>query len=127
MEIIYQWQILQMDTKPQEGNLYDVVVNVNWGRTAKTVVNDIEYTAYNGGAYACQTPSETDFTAYPDLTFDQVVGWIESGTDVEQIDLYLQRQLDNEITPPVIVLPLPWVTTTTTTTYTPENLQPGLQ
>jgi len=39
----------------------------------------------------------------------------------------LQRQLDNEITPPVIVLPLPWVTTTTTTTYTPENLQPGLQ
>ena len=56
---------------------------------------------------SCGTPSSTDFTAYPDLTYEQVCGWLDSGLNVVEIDLGLQ-QIDNIINPPVIVLPLPW-------------------
>ena len=116
----FSWSIYLLETKPQEGNLMDVVIVVHWGRTA---VQD-QYTAYSYGTMACQTPSETDFTAYPDLTFDQVCGWLDAGLDVPAIDAGLQQNIDNQINPPVIVLPLPWSpepepTTTTTTTQAP--------
>jgi len=117
----FAWSVYQLDTAPMEGNLQDVVIVVHYGRTAV----EGEYTAYSYGTMACQTPSETDFTAYPDLTFEQVCGWLDAGLPVADIDAGLQQDIDNQINPPVIVLPLPWApepepTTTTTTTMAPE-------
>ena len=100
----FNWVINQMDTKPQEGNLNDVVVVVHWTRTAQD--GEINVSSY--GTMGCTTPSGTDFTAYPDLTYDQVCGWLDAGLDVASIDLGLQQQIDNIINPPIIVLPLPW-------------------
>jgi hypothetical protein len=117
----FSWSIYLLETVPQEGNLMDVVIVVHWGRTA---VQD-QYSAYSYGTMACTTPSETDFTAYPDLTFDQVCTWLDNGLDVPAIDAGLQQDIDNQINPPIIILPLPWSpepepTTTTTTTMAPE-------
>lgn len=109
MDIIYNWQIVQMNTKPQEGNLMDVVVNVSWVRIGTTIQNEITYTATTVGDFPCDTPSEADFTAYPDLTYDQVCGWLDAGLDVPVINTYLEQQLNNQINPPTIVLPLPWM------------------
>lgn len=115
------WSVYQLDTVPQEGNLMDVVITVHYGRTAV----DGEYTAYSYGTMGCQTPSETDFTAYPDLTFEQVCGWLDAGLPVESIDAGLQQDIDNQINPPVIVLPLPWQPEpTTTTTMPPPTPEP---
>ena len=117
------WSVYQLDTAPMEGNLQDVVITVHYGRTAV----EGEYTAYSYGTMGCATPSETDFTAYPDLTFEQVCGWLENGLDTASIDAGLQQNIDNQINPPVIVLPLPWVpepTTTTTTTQAPLPPEP---
>lgn len=108
MDILYTWQISQMNTKPKEGQLTDVVVNVDWIRKASTQVNENEYVTYSVGSFPCNTPSETDFTAYPDLTELQVIGWLESGMDISEIDNYLATQLNNAINPPVVILPLPW-------------------
>jgi len=114
------WSVYQLDTVPQEGNLIDVVITVHYGRTAV----EGEYTAYSYGTMGCATPSETDFTAYPDLTFEQVCSWLENGLDTASIDAGLQQNIDNQINPPVVVLPIPWLpeptTTTTTTTMAPE-------
>jgi hypothetical protein len=57
---------------------------------------------------ACQTPSETDFTAYPDLTYDQVCSWLDAGLDVSALDLNLDAQIENQVNPPIITLPLPF-------------------
>ena len=119
------WSVYQLDTVPMEGNLQDVVITVHYGRTAV----EGEYTAYSYGTMGCATPSETDFTAYPDLTFEQVCGWLENGLDTASIDAGLQQNIDNQINPPVIVLPLPWIpepepTTTTTTTMAPPPHEP---
>jgi len=109
MTTTYEWSVSQMDTKPQEGNLIDVVVTVHWRRNAVAVDGDKTYYGDIYGAMGCATPSETDFTAYPDLTFEQVCGWLDAGNDVEALNANLDAQIENQINPPIIVLPNPWL------------------
>ena len=93
-----------MDTKPTEDGLTDVVVTVHWTRVATE--GEIVVSSY--GTMNCTTPSSTDFTAYPDLTQEQVESWLDAGLDVPTIDLGLDKQIEDIINPPIIVLPLPW-------------------
>jgi hypothetical protein len=106
----YTWVINEMNVKPSEGNLQDVVININWTRSAVKEDNTIFYYCTQSGQYFCSIPSGTDFTPYEDLTFDQVCGWLDEGMDVPVIDSYLDTQIELQINPPVIVLPLPWET-----------------
>jgi hypothetical protein len=119
MQTVYNWVISQMDEKPQEGNLLDVVIAVHWRRNATLVFEDKTYFADTYGLFSCPTPSETDYTAYPNLTFEQVCGWLDAGMDVAAMDAKLDIEIEAQINPPVISLPLPWapvpVPTTTTT------------
>lgn len=103
----YKWIINQMNCVPQEGNLLDVVQTVHWTREATQ--GDIKVSVY--GSMACQTPSETDFTAYPDLTYEQVCSWLDAGLDVPALDANLDGQIENIINPPVVTLPLPFENT----------------
>ena len=107
----YNWVVNQMDTKPTEDGLTDVVSIVHWTRTAEQYVGAEPINVSSYGTMGCTTPSETDFTAYPDLTFEQVCSWLDAGLDVTAIDLGLDGQIENIINPPIIVLPLPWATT----------------
>ena len=100
----YNWVINQMDTIPKEGTLLDVVSVIHWSRIATQ--DEIVVSSY--GTMNCTTPSETDFTAYPDLTQAQVESWLDAGLDVPTIDANLDKQIENIINPPLIVLPLPW-------------------
>ena len=99
------WSVYQLDTAPTLDGLSDVVITVHYGRTAV----EGEYTSYSYGTMGCATPSETDFTAYPDLTFEQVCGWLENGLDTASIDAGLVANIENQINPPVVVKNLPWV------------------
>ena len=105
MNTNYFWSVYQLDTVPSIDGLVDVVITVHWGRTAV----EGEYTAYSYGTMGCATPSETDFTVYDDLTFEQVCGWLENGLDTEAIDAGLVANIENQINPPVVVKNLPWV------------------
>ena len=124
MTTTYNWAVSQMETKPQEGNLTDVVIKVYWTRQATAIDGNNTYYAQVSDMMECATPSETDFTAYPDLTFEQVCGWLDAGVDVAVRDEYLDSQIDAQVNPAVIVLPNPWIvirtTTTTSTTIVPE-------
>lgn len=101
----FKWVIMQLDTKPQEQGLQDVVSVVHWRRNAQ----DGQYIAESYGTMACETPSSTDFTAYPDLTQAQVESWLEAGLDVATIDKGLLEQIEMQKNPPIVVLPLPWI------------------
>ena len=93
-----------MDTAPSEDGLTDVVKTVHWRYEGK----DGEYTAEVYGSMACATPSETDFTAYEDLTYEQVCEWLVAGNNVEAMDLNLATQIENLKNPPIVNLPLPF-------------------
>lgn len=118
MEVVYSWILSQgcLETAPSLDGLTDVVVKVNWRRSATTVVDGKNYYTDVYGQMACTTPSPTDFTAYPDLTEAQVESWLDAGLDFPALDLNLYNSLENLINPPIIVLPNPWIPTTTTTT-----------
>ena len=106
--ITFAWQINGLNTTPSEDGLTDVVKSVQWTRTAEQFVGGEPINVYSFGTMPCETPSSTDFTAYPNLTYEQVCGWLNNGLDVEAIDLGLKQQIEKIINPPIINLPLPW-------------------
>ena len=99
-----KWIINQLDTAPSEDGLTDVVKVVYWTRTAQQ--GNINVSCY--GSMGCVTPSSTDFTAYPDLTYEQVCSWLDASMDVAALDLNLDAQIENQVNPPIVVLPLPF-------------------
>jgi hypothetical protein len=101
----YKWQINALDCIPKEGQMIDVVSIVHWSRLAEQ--ENIEVSIY--GTMSCPSPSKTDFTAYPDLTFEQICSWLEAALNVTELDSSLDSQIENIINPPILTLPLPWV------------------
>ena len=128
MEIVYNWVISSMNEYPKTSDdLTDVVFQVNWRRSATTIVNEKVYFVDTYDALNVPAPEPSDFTPYPDLTFYQVCDWLDAGLDVKAIDDRLAVQLEALINPPVVSLPLPWLpqpnTTTTTSTTTEAPLE----
>jgi hypothetical protein len=109
MATVYNWVISQMEEKPQEGSMLDVVTVIHWRRELNADIDGESYFTSTYGAYNCPTPSETDFTAYPDLTFEQVCGWLDAGAGVDEIDAALLVNVEKQINPPSVNLPFPWL------------------
>jgi hypothetical protein len=104
----YKWQINALDCVPKEGQMIDVVSIVHWSRIAEQFIGaeSIQVSIY--GTMGCASPSETDFTAYPDLTYDQICSWLDAGLNVAELDANLDSQIENIINPSIITLPLPF-------------------
>jgi hypothetical protein len=99
------WKIESMIVKPQDGSHSDVVVTAAWRCTAV----DGEYSASNYGSMGFAAPGDT-FIAYPDLTEDDVLGWIyANGVDKSEVEANVARELDMQVNPPTVPKPLPWV------------------
>jgi hypothetical protein len=52
------------------------------------------------------------FTPYEDLTLAQVVGWVQDALGENQVASYeanVAQQIADQIDPPVVAPPLPWV------------------
>ena len=107
------WLIERLLVKPVEGTLTDVVITADWrcNGTETTGSGDTEQT-YSGTCYgSCSfAPPSGSFTPYEDLTQDQVLQWCyENGVDKTAIEANVTAQIENQINPPVVTLPLPWV------------------
>ena len=98
------WIIERLLVKPTEGSLTDVVITADWR------CNGTDET-YSGTCYgSCSfAPPSGSFTPYEDLTQEQVLGWCyENGVDKTAIEANVTQQINDQINPPVVVLPLPW-------------------
>jgi hypothetical protein len=107
------WIIERLLVKPTEGSLTDVVITADWrcNGTETTGSEDTEQT-YSGTCYgSCSfAPPTGSFTPYPDLTQEQVLSWCyANGVDKSAIEANVTAQIEAQINPPVVVLPLPWV------------------
>jgi hypothetical protein len=103
------WFINQMDCVPKDADLIDFVVKVYWFRIAKETINEKEYLA---SVYDIQTFSKdevTNFIPYEDLTYEIVCEWLDSSLDVKSLDANLNIEIENQVNPPIVTLPLPWV------------------
>ena len=104
------WLIERLLVKPTDGTKTDVVITANW-RCNGTVQSPTE--AYSGTCYgSCSfaAPAGSDFTPFTDLTEQQILGWcFANGVDKTAIEANVSLQILNQINPPVVALPLPWV------------------
>ena len=99
------WLVERLLVNPTEGSLTDVVITADWRCNG----TDETYSGTCYGSCSFQPPSGS-FTPYPDLTQDQVLQWCyENGVDKTAIEANVTAQIENQINPPVVALPLPWV------------------
>jgi hypothetical protein len=99
------WIIERLLVKPTEGSLTDVVITADWRCNG----TQDQYSGTCYGSCSFQPPSG-EFTPYEDLTQEQVLGWCYSnGVDQAAIEANVTAQIENQINPPVVTLPLPWV------------------
>jgi len=99
------WIIERLLVKPIEGTLTDVVITADWRCNG----TQDQYSGTCYGSCSFQPPS-SEFTPYEDLTQSQVLGWCYSnGVDQAAIEANVSMQIENQIDPPVVTLPLPWV------------------
>lgn len=99
-----KWVVEALDVKPTEGDLTDVVIVCHWRCNG----TDGTYNATVYGTCSFSQPGEP-FTPYDQLTEQQVLGWCwTSGVDKDATEANVQTQLDNQINPPMVNLPLPW-------------------
>jgi hypothetical protein len=105
MATTFNWQVTAMDCSTTEQNPHTVIA-CHWTCSGTDGI-------YNASVYStCSVLSLKDtFTPYDNLTQEQVLGWIwANGVDKDSIEATVQRQIDSQINPPVVTLPLPWST-----------------
>jgi hypothetical protein len=99
------WIIERLLVKPTEGSLTDVVITADWRCNG----TQDQYSGTCYGSCSFQPPSG-EFTPYEDLTEAQVLNWCyENGVDKTAIEANVSLQIENQINPPVVTLPLPWL------------------
>ena len=99
------WIIERLLVKPTEGTLTDVVITADWRCNGSQ--DSYSGTCYGSCSFA---PPTEGFTPYDQLTEQQVLDWCyQNGVDQTAIEANVTQQIQNQIDPPVVVLPLPWV------------------
>jgi hypothetical protein len=107
------WIIERLLVKPTEGSLTDVVITADWRcNGTETIGTGDDVKTYSGTCYGSASfqPPSGSFTPYEDLTEQQVLDWCyASGVNKTAIEANVTAQIENQINPPVIAPPLPWV------------------
>jgi hypothetical protein len=103
--ITLSWIIERLLCKPVEGTLTDVVITANWRCNGSQ--DNYSGTCYGSASF--QPPSGS-FTPYDQLTQDQVLSWcFANGVDQKAIEANVTQQINDQINPPIIAPPLPWL------------------
>jgi hypothetical protein len=100
------WLIERLLVKPTEGTLTDVVITADWRCNGSQ--DQYSGTCYGSASFA--PPTGSGFTPYDQLTEAQVLDWcFANGVDKTAIEANVTQQIENQINPPVVSLPLPWL------------------
>jgi len=118
--ITLSWIIERLLVKPTEGSLTDVVITADWRCNG----SQDQYSGTCYGSCSFQPPSG-EFTPYDELTEQQVLDWCyANGVDKTAIEANVTAQIENQINPPVVTLPLPWVAQPLPPVPPPEIIAP---
>jgi hypothetical protein len=103
----YTWIIEQLWVKPTDASLTDVVVTAAWRCNG----TDGTYSGTCYGSCSFNPPDPSSFIAYQDLTLAEVLNWcFASGVDQAACEANVAQQISDQVNPPIITPPLPWVT-----------------
>ena len=100
MATTYTWSYDQIERVLLEDSLADVIQTIHWRITG--VDGDFYDTRY--GSVALWRPDATDFTAFADVTQDQVKAWVLEGLEEQDdteasLQAGIQESIDIQQTP----------------------------
>ena len=99
------WIIERLLVRKVEGTYSDVVVTADWRCNGSQ--DNYSGTCYGSCSFA---PPSGSFTPYDQLTETQVLNWcFANGVDKTAIEANVSLQIENQINPPIIAPPLPWL------------------
>jgi hypothetical protein len=103
--ISINWIIERLLVRKVEGTYSDVVITADW--RCNGTQDQYSGTCYGSTSFA---PPTENFTPYDQLTQDQVLGWcFSNGVDQSAIEANVSAQINDQINPPIIAPPLPWL------------------
>ena len=108
MAIIYELHINNMEAASTENTLEDVVKIIHWLYTGKETIGDFNGYGEARGAVGLSDASSDSFTAFADLTEEQVKGWVESQLDLDAIKSDIAARIELQKNPPTVVKSNPW-------------------
>lgn len=101
------WKIEWMKCLPKVDSIDDYVVQCGWRATG--VQDQYNSSIYSSCSFAIPEDTSGSFTPYDQLTEDQVLGWCwVNGVDKDATESALQKMIDDQINPPLVMPPLPW-------------------
>jgi len=107
IEFMITWKVVALEAYPQFEDQQNVVFTLHWqveGVQGETIVT-------NCGTVPVNYVSGAAFTAFEQLTQEQVIGWAKAELGEEQvanIEQNVQNALAQRINPTRIMLPPPW-------------------
>ena len=122
MAVTHTWSVSdQLQTRTQDG-LSEVVFSVVWRLNSEETVDGTTYSISSANQISLNTDNldPATFTAFADLTEDQVVGWAKSQIDANaaegegvtcaEWEAGHDRNIAKQINPPTAVETAPWAT-----------------
>jgi hypothetical protein len=104
MSNTFRWEVVRLDAAPSENGLNNVVKIIHW----KYHVTDGINNTYMVGSMGLSPPNPAAFVDYNSLTEAEVVSWLETIVDKEEMQQSLISQLEAITNPPIVPQPLPW-------------------
>jgi len=108
MAITYTWEITNLRKAPQLDGMQNVLVHVRW---KKIGTDENGTTGEFQDATPLSAPQAEGFTAYEDLTKEQVLGWVQAvvvGTYEQHVNEQIQKQITKKNDPWADVDTAPW-------------------
>ena len=109
MATTYKWVVSSLDSYPTDAEgLTDVICVIHWRYQAEQVENEKTYFAEVYGTLSVPSPNPADFVPYDQVTYEMVCSWLEAGLDQVSLDENLDAQIEDQINPKIVSLPLPF-------------------
>ena len=107
--INYKWVVSNLDSYPKNSEgLTDVICVIHYRYQANQIDGEKTYFAEVYGTLSVPSPDPADFVPYDEVTYEMVCSWLENGLDTKSLNENLQSQIEDQINPKVISLPLPF-------------------
>ena len=104
MAITYTWDCKTVDTYPTKSDKTDVIFNVHWRLNGVDDTED-ENATDSYGVVSLDTEDLSTFTAFADITEEDVIGWVEAALGEDQVAALkasIDAQIAEKITPTVV-------------------------
>jgi hypothetical protein len=117
----YTWEITQMDTIPDFNGFTNFITRVYWKRIA---TNENNISSSIVGYVEFNQRSSEEYLEYNNITEEDVISWLETHTNIDEINSILDTKINDIINPPVVNLPFPWIPSPTPTPTSMETPTP---